>query len=233
MSINGFCSPTRSRIDPCHEPHRTQSFTLFAGLIVATIAVALPALRVMEIDFQSWIYAWVGGSTLAAMILAALYALITAPSKVVVAEEVDRRFGLRERLSSSVTLDEDERDSDFGAALLSDAEKRADQLAVADRFALKPTKLGWLPISIVPVLAIVLLLAEPMSESSASSTTKSEAVETKQVQTVAKQLKKRIQQQRRKAEAEGLKEATEMYEKMRFAYVDDIFDVRIDIYCPL
>ena len=184
---------------------RALCYTMFAALIVATIAVALPALRVMEIDFQSWTYAWVGGSTLAAIVSAALYAVITAPSKVVVAEEVDRRFGLRERLSSSLTLAEHERDSDFGAALMSDAEKRADQLAVADRFALKPSKLGWLPISIVPVLAIVLLLAEPMSESSASSATKSEAVETKQVQTVAKQLKKRIQQQRRKAEAEGLK----------------------------
>jgi flagellar biosynthesis/type III secretory pathway protein FliH len=193
---------------------RALCYTLFAALIVATIAIVLPALRVMDINFQNWIYVWVGGSTLAAVLAAAMYAVITAPSKAVVAEEVDRRFGLRERLSSSITLADDQRESDFGAALMSDAEKRADQLAVADRFALKPSKLGWLPISIIPVLAIVLLLAEPMSESSASSATKTDAAATKQVQTVAKQLKKRVQQQRRKAEAEGLKEATEMYEKM-------------------
>lgn len=193
---------------------RALCYTLFAALIVATIAVALPALRVMDVDFQNWIYAWVGGSALVAIVSAALYAVASAPSKVVVAEEVDRRFGLRERLSSSLTLPDSERDSDFAAALMSDAEKRADQLAVADRFELKPSKLGWLPIAVVPVLAIVLLLAEPISKSSASSATKSDVAETKQVQTVAKQLKKRIQQQRRKAEAEGLKEATEMYQKM-------------------
>ena len=94
----------------------------------------------MEIDFQTWTYAWIGGCTLAAVLSAAIYALSYAPSKTDVAAEVDRRFGLRERLSSSMTLAEAERDSDFGAALMSDAEKRADHLAVADRFALKPTQ---------------------------------------------------------------------------------------------
>ncbi len=189
-------------------------FALFAGLIVATIAIALPALRVMEIDFQTWTYAWIGGSILAAVLVAGAYAIVTAPTKEEVAAEVDRRFGLRERLSSSITLRTADRDSDFGAALMSDAEKRADQIAIADRFGLKPTKLGWLPISIIPILAIVLLLVEPMSQSSANSASKTDAAETKQVQTVAKQLKQRIQQQRRKAESEGLKDATAMYEKM-------------------
>jgi len=193
---------------------RALCFTLFAALIVATVAIAIPGLRVMEIDFRSWIYAWVGGCTIAAFLAAGLYAIVTAPAKESVAAEVDRRFGLRERLSSSMTLPEQERDSNFGIALLSDAEKRAGQLAVADRFTLKPTKLGWLPLSIIPVLAIVLLLVEPINDSSAGSTNKAAAAETRQVQTVAKQLKKRIQQQRRKAESEGLKEATELYEKM-------------------
>ncbi len=193
---------------------RALCYTMFAGLIIATIAIALPALRVLDIDFQTWVYAWIGGCTLVALLSAAIYTVVTAPSKADVAAEVDRRFGLRERLSSSITLAEAERESDFGAALMSDAEKRADQLAIADRFALKPSKLGWLPIAIVPILAIVLLLVEPMSETSANSAVKADAAETKQVQTVAKQLKKRIQQQRRKAESEGLKEATAMYEKM-------------------
>lgn len=188
--------------------------TLFAALIVATLAIALPALRVMDIDFTTWAYSWIGGCSLAAVIAAAVYSVVTAPSVESVATEVDIRFGLRERLSSSMTLHDEDRDSAFGLALVADAEKRADQLAVADRFSLKPTKLGWLPISIIPVLAIVFLLVEPMSESNAASDIKTDAVETQQVQTVAAQLKKRIQQQRRKAEAEDLKEAQQLFEKM-------------------
>jgi hypothetical protein len=139
---------------------------------------------------------------------------MTAPSLESVATEVDHRYGLRERLSSSLTLDSHGRDSDFGMALMADAEKRAKQLEVADRFQLKPSRLGWLPLAIVPVLAIVLILVEPMSETSASVARQADAAEVEQVKTVASQLKKRIQQQKRKAEAEGLKEAQDLFEKM-------------------
>jgi hypothetical protein len=199
------------------------SIALFAALVIATLAIALPALRVMHVDYQTWIYSWLGGCSLAAVLGAAMYAFATAPSRETVAAEVDRRFGLRERLSSSLTLNDDDRNTDFGIALVADAEKRADQLEVSDRFALKPNKLGWLPLSIIPVLAIVLLLVEPMSQTSANSAQKADAVEVKQVQTVAAQLKKRIQQQRRKAEQTGLKEAEELFSKME-SELDKITD---------
>ncbi len=188
--------------------------TLFAALIVATVAIAVPALRVIHVDYTTWVYAWLGGSVVTAMIAAVTYAVLTAPSVASVATEVDRRFGLKERLSSSMTLDDLDRESDFGIALVADAEKRASQLEIADRFVIRPTKLGWLPVSLVPVLAIVLLLVEPAKESDASSTSKADAVEVKQVRTAAEQLKKRIQQQRKKAEAEGLKESQELFERM-------------------
>ncbi|QDT02428.1 hypothetical protein K227x_08040 [Rubripirellula lacrimiformis] len=188
--------------------------TLFVGLIAATIAVAIPALKFLEVDFNQWTYAWIGGASAVAVLVAGVYAIATAPSQTDVAAEVDRRFGLRERVSSSMSLDQADRDTDFGLALMADAEKRADQLAVADRFPLKPNRLGWLPIAIVPVLAIVLMLVEPLGPADAKSTAKIDPIEANQVRTAATQLKKRIQQQKRKADAEGLKEAKEMYEKM-------------------
>ena len=188
--------------------------TLFAALVVATIAIAVPALRFMEIDYDTWVNAWIGGSVVAAIIAAAAYALATAPSLDAVASEVDKRFGLKERLSSSLTLDDLDRESDFGVALLADAEKRAGQLAIADRFQIKPSKLSWLPVSLVPVIAVMLLLVEPAKPTDASSTSKVDALEAKQIQTVAAQLKKRIAQQKRKAEADGLKESRELFERM-------------------
>ena len=193
---------------------RALCYALFAALIVATIAIAIPAIWVMEIDFTAWSYSWVVGAVLTAVLAAVGYAIATAPSMDQVAAEVDRRFGLRERLSSSMSLPKAERDSDFGAALMADAEKRASQLAVADRFALKPSKLGWLPLALVPLLAIVMFLVEPASESNASSTMKADQAEIDQVKKVATQLKKRLQQQKRDADAKGLKEAKDMFEKM-------------------
>lgn len=193
---------------------RALCVTLFAALIVATLAIAVPAIWVMDVDFNTWTQYWIVGSVVAALLAAVGYALTTAPSETEVAQEVDRRFGLRERISSSMTLEERDRESDFGLALMADAEKRAAQLEIADRFALKPTRLGWLPISLVPVLAIVLLLVEPARESNAGSTSKTDVEEIKQVKKVAEQLKRRIQQKKRTADAEGLKEAKELFEKM-------------------
>ena len=95
-----------------------------------------------------------------------------------------------------------------------DAEKRAGQLEVAERFALRPSKIGWLPLSLVPVLAIMLLLVEPATRSNASSNARVSAEEIEQVKKAAAQLKKRIQQQRRKADSENLKEAKELFERM-------------------
>ena len=193
---------------------RAFSISLFVAMIVATIAIAIPALRTMDLNFNTWVYSWLGGALVAALLGATIYSLATAPSVEEVATEVDKRFGLRERLSSSLTLHDGERDSEFGLALTADAEKRADQLEVAERFALRPSKIGWLPLALVPVLAIVLLLVEPATHSTASSTTKVSADEIAQVKKVAAQLKKRIQQQRRKADSENLKEAKELFERM-------------------
>lgn len=193
---------------------RALCVALFVALIVATIAIALPALRVMKIDYGFWTKGWIFGSIAAAVVAAVVYAFVKAPTLQSVAAEVDRRFGLRERLSSSMGLPDRDRESEFGIALELDASRRADQLAIADRFALKPNKLGWLPVAIVPVLAIVLMLVEPMQATNAGSSNPVNKIEMKQVKTVAKQLKKRIEQQRRKADSQGLTEAKEMYEKM-------------------
>ena len=193
---------------------RSLCYTMFAALIVATIAIAIPAIWFLNVDSATWAYSWIGGSVLAALIASAGYAMTTAPSTDAVAAEVDRRFGLRERLSSSMTLEDIDRDSDFGLALVADAEKRAGQLEVADRFELKPTKLGWLPLSLIPVLAIVMWLAEPAKQTTASNPSSTDQAEVAQVKKAAAQLKKRIQQQKRNADAKGLKEAKEMFEKM-------------------
>ncbi len=193
---------------------RALCYTLFAALILAMIAIAAPAIWVMEIDFNQWVTTWILGSASAALLAAGIYTFITAPSQGEVAAEVDQRFGLRERLSSSMSLGSDERESDFGVALMADAEKRAEHLEVADRFALKPSKLGWLPLSLIPILAVVLFLVDPVSESTAGSTAKVDQTEVDQVKKAAAQLKKRIQQQKRNADAKGLKEAKELFEKM-------------------
>ena len=188
--------------------------TLFIALVTATIAITAPALRAMDIDFRLWTQSWIVGSIGWAVLSAMIYAWRKTPSLESVAAEVDQRFELRERLSSSLQLADQDRETNFGLALQQDAGRRADQLVIADHFSLKPSKLTWLPVAIIPILVVVLLLVEPISPSSASPNPAASPTEMKQVRTVAQQLKKRIGQQKRKADAQGLTEAKQMFEKM-------------------
>jgi hypothetical protein len=193
---------------------RALAVTAFAALLIATVACSVPAFRVVEIDYSTWAISWIAGTLVGAIAAAALYAWYRATSPSDTALEVDRRFGLRERLASAMSLPQPSRDSAFGIALTQDADRRAAQIEIADRFALKPTRVAWLPLAIVPLLAIVLLLVKPATMIQAGSEIKVDPIEVRQVKTVAKQLQKRLAQQKRKAEAEGLTEAKEMLEKI-------------------
>ncbi|MEM9587366.1 MAG: hypothetical protein AAGA03_08785 [Planctomycetota bacterium] len=193
---------------------QTLCVTLFAALIISTIAIAIPAIRVMELDFGVWVQSWLIGSTVIAVLTAAIYAIATAPSISQVAAEVDHRFGLKERLSSSLSITPDDRDSAFGLALAADAEARASKVKIAERFGLRPSRLTWSPLSLVPVIAVMLMLVEPAADSSASVVPSVDSAESDQVQAVARSLKKTLQRQKRKAVAKGLEDAADMFDKM-------------------
>lgn len=193
---------------------RSACVLLFVAILVATIATTIPAFWDLGIDYQTWTRAWVVGSIAGALVLATVHAGITAPPVQRVAAEVDRRFGLRERISSAVNLKDDQQNTDFGMALQSDAAGRAEKLAIAEKFPINPSRLSWLPLAVVPVLAIVLLVVEPADSAAARATAEKNQLEITQVKKAAEQLKKRITQQKRKAEGKGLEEAKEMYEKM-------------------
>ena len=51
--------------------------------------------------------------------------------------EIDRRFDLRERVASSLSLSEAERDTDAGQALVKDAVRAASRIDVGDKFRVR------------------------------------------------------------------------------------------------
>ncbi|MCO8121869.1 hypothetical protein NHH03_08990 [Stieleria sp. TO1_6] len=187
---------------------------LFAALIVSTVACAIPGIRTMQIDPERWNLAWIVGTTVVALLGSIVYAFATAPSNERVALEVDKRFGLNERLSSSLSMTPRDRETDFGLAVVEDADRRADKLKIAEKFQFQPSRLGWLPLSIVPVLVIVLLLVDPTANIDANNNSEVDPAVAAQVKRASLQLKKRIEQQKRNADAKGLKEAKELFEKM-------------------
>ena len=65
--------------------------------------------------FETWNYSWIGGCLVSSICRRwGLCLGAKAPSVETVAAELDRRFGLRERVSSSMAMNENDRESDFG-----------------------------------------------------------------------------------------------------------------------
>src|SRR5262245_24369182 len=100
---------------------------------------------------------WVVLSSLGglATVLAALLAARIGPSPVAAALALDDRFGLKERVTTSLTLGPDESATPAARALLADVEGRLASVRVGDRF---PVRLPRLPAALLSVAVLALVL---------------------------------------------------------------------------
>ncbi len=141
---------------------------LVLGLLLAALAWAWAIALVLAVGwFVAQPYVWasappwarwavVGGLLGIATLTALAAALRRAPSPVDVALSLDERFGLKERVTTSLMLAPEQAVTSAGQALLADAHARLAPLRLADRF---PVRVPWRPAALVPVgvLALVLL----------------------------------------------------------------------------
>jgi len=143
---------------------------LFAQLLLNRLIVAwcvgcgLMAVWVLARPYASyglghaakpWMDWTAGGSIFGlATILAVWQAIHRLPDKVSAALSLDERFGLRERVTTSLMLSPGESYSSAGQALLADVNDRVGTLHVGSKF---PIRLGWKS-ALVPASAIALAL---------------------------------------------------------------------------
>lgn len=187
---------------------------LFVAWFISATAILARAIWVLPFDAATWDWAWIGGSSVVAVLFAAGIAIFTAPKLAEVAGEVDSRFGLRERLSSVVSLPEHDRETPMGQALVADAMRRAEPLDVRDRFSLSPTRLVWLPTLPAALVVLAMLIGPAVAPDPENELTPELVSQTNQVKTAAESLKRKIQQQRDRAEATGLKDAEDFFKKI-------------------
>jgi hypothetical protein len=91
-----------------------------------------------------------GAGTLVAVVLAGL----RAPAPLAAALALDERFGLKERVTTALTLEPAQVSSPAGQALLADVNARVQPLRVADRFPLRLPRVA----ALVPALGLLLAL---------------------------------------------------------------------------
>ena len=189
-------------------------WSLAVTWLIAFIAIGARAIWVLPWDQTTWAGSWLAGTTLTALVAALLWTFVRRPSLLNVAAEVDSRFEMKQRLSSVLAMRQGDFDSPMGTALVDDATRRAQQLAIKERFPLTPSRLGLLPLFPAVLLAIA-WFAGPAINGNGSAKPSAELVaQAEQVKKSTEALKKKITEQRKKAEAAGLKDAAEMFTKL-------------------
>jgi hypothetical protein len=198
------------------------AWSLFICLCVAAIALAVPKFwPLTSISIETWQWSWLGGSLAMALLMAVVATWWVRRTALDAAMEIDRRFGLKERVASTLSLEPQELHSEAGHALVEDAVRRVSRIDVAERFGFSfhwRTLLPLAPAVLVFVLALFVDNAQ-MDPKSAGANTIATA---EQVKNAAEALKKRVVEQRKKAQAEkGLPETADMFKKFEEA-VDEI-----------
>lgn len=181
-------------------------WTLFAALILAAIGLAAPKIWPLSLDQQVWLMSWIGGSLAAGLIVAAIWTYAVRRSALEAAIELDLRYNLRERISSTLALTKEELETEAGRALMSDAVRRVERIDVREQFGIAP---NWrLALPLIPALAIVGLLFIPdaaFKQAEAAATQQAE--QKKVVKKAAEKLQQKLAEKAKQAEEEGLKDA--------------------------
>jgi chemotaxis protein histidine kinase CheA len=101
--------------------------------------------------------AGMGLATLASVLLA----VFKAPSTLTAALSLDERFQLRERVTTSLTLDATMAQSPAGQALFADVQRRLDPVRVGDRFPVKVPMTAWFVPAGAAAIAVITLFYNP------------------------------------------------------------------------
>ena len=182
----------------------------FAALVVAVLLIVAGKLRWLEVD--AWI--WGAGALGAGLAAAVVWTLVTGRGEIDTAIEVDRRFALRERISSAMALSPEELDTEAGRALLKDAVRRADRIDVDDRFRIKPPRPLLLPLVPGLVALLVALFVSPAVIDNPAEAKTDPAALKEGIKKAGNVLAQKLQKQREQAQKQDLKEAKELFDKL-------------------
>jgi|688.fasta_scaffold00030_112 hypothetical protein len=183
---------------------------LSALLVLASTAVMLPKWMVLPVPAVIWYCSWLGGAVVVGLLVSFIMTWLSRPTLSVAAAEVDRRFQLRERLSSSLTLTPEDQQTDLGQALMVDAERRAEVLDIASQFTWGAHRKLLLPL--LPLLLSSLYFVLPDRQSQASP--ELNQVEATLIKSSTQPLLDQIRKKRQEAEEQDLLDAAEMLKKL-------------------
>ena len=197
-------------------------WSLFVALIIAGIAIAIPKLWVVDIVAGVWLYGWLGGAAVGAFLVAIVWTYCTRHELLAAAIEIDRRYGLKERVSSSLSLTEHDLHGEAGQALLDDTLRRVRRIDVTQEFPVSVDRRALLPL--LPALAVcgLLLLDNAARENPADAKEVPQSAR-KQIKKSTQDLKKKIAERRQEALDADMKDAGDLFHRLEQG-LDDMAD---------
>ena len=189
-------------------------WSLFATLMVALIGIAIPKIWVISVDANTWFASWGLGAICSGLVLSIALTYMLRRDSIDAAIEIDKRFGLKERVSSALALTEGEVDTEAGQALMQDAEKRISRIDVRDEFKFSFTWKSMLPLLPAALVFASLVLPNATLTTETEAATESEQKIEQAIKKAQAALRKKIEKKRKDAEAKGLKETSDIFKKM-------------------
>ncbi|MCE5266310.1 MAG: hypothetical protein LLG00_00285 [Planctomycetaceae bacterium] len=181
----------------------------FATLLVALVLVAIDKFWPTGID--AWV--WLGGAVGVGLLAAMLWTFVVPSSLMDAAVEIDRRFELKERVSSAMSLTPADRQSEAGEALLADAVRRVERIDVGGRFVIKPPRRLLLPLAPGALAVLVALLVSPATDTAAQAKV-AEQTAKEQIKKSTEVVRRQLAERRDEAKKQGLPEAEQLFKKI-------------------
>src|SRR5208282_1593415 len=132
-------------------------WVLAVGLLLVAVVLGVSKALNHALPGPEWApFAIAGG---VGVLIAALFAIFTGPSRLDAAVAIDHAFRLNERVSTALTLPAELRESSAGHALVADARKKLADLDVTAAFGPKLPRRAW--VVLIPASLAVSMLFVP------------------------------------------------------------------------
>ena len=179
------------------------------ALLLALIMVVVGKYRPLPILW--WV--WLVGAAVLGLAVAAVWSMLKRGRVLEAAVEIDRRFALKERVSSALAMPPEDLESEAGQAVSADALRRVQRIHVAEKFAVVPPRRLLLPLAPGIAAIVVALFVSPSAVDNAAAKSEDAATKT-QVKNASESVRKQLAQRSEQAKKEGLQEAESLFKKL-------------------
>jgi hypothetical protein len=181
------------------------------GTLLAVAAIILVD-KIRPLGVQAWV--WPVAGLLAGAVSAGVWTWFSGPDDLDAAIQIDRRFGLSERVSSTLALGPEEMETPAGQALLRDAAGAVQRIDVSQRFGLSLSRWSLLPLAPALAAFVLAVVWHPAIGENAAVATTERQQEKQQVKTTSEVLRRKLAERQEEARKKGLKDAQELFTKL-------------------